>query len=234
MNNEPKTAKSGMSPLLWVTIACVVLSIVPGGAFVTLPLVYLNTILHEFGHALATIVSGGQVLEVRIQPDGSGTTMSSGGFGLLIASAGYVGAAVMGAGLIASGRNTKSASSGMAILAAVLGMGSVLWMRNGFGVLVAVLWFVIALAIAKFAEGKWKQFSIQFLGLQQCINAVQSLWVLLKINAIQGIENDALIASKEFPLPPMAFALLWCALSFLLMGLALRKVWSDSSNSKVV
>ena len=53
-----------------------------GGSFgrMTLyPVTLLVTFLHEFGHALGAILTGGHVLEMQINPDGSGKTTSQPG-----------------------------------------------------------------------------------------------------------------------------------------------------------
>ena len=59
--------------------------------------------VHEVCHAAATLMTGGEVLEIRTQPNESGHTLSKGGFFPLITAAGYVGSAMLGALLIYTG-----------------------------------------------------------------------------------------------------------------------------------
>ncbi|MBT3604705.1 MAG: M50 family peptidase, partial [Candidatus Latescibacteria bacterium] len=49
--------------------------------------------MHEMGHAMATLVTGGEVAELRVRWNESGHVMSRGGIRPIISSAGYVGAA---------------------------------------------------------------------------------------------------------------------------------------------
>ena len=62
---------------------------------ILLPLQYYNTHVHELAHALATVLTGGAVEYVSVFANGGGVTLSAGGFGPLIASAGYVGSAIV-------------------------------------------------------------------------------------------------------------------------------------------
>lgn len=59
--------------------------------------------VHEVCHAAATLMTGGEVLEIRTNWNESGHTLSRGGFFPLITAAGYVGSAMLGALLIYTG-----------------------------------------------------------------------------------------------------------------------------------
>ena len=78
-------------------VASLVLHFIPGVHWVTYPLRLLVTFIHEGSHALATILTGGSVHAINIDPSGSGITLSAGGFNPIIASAGYLGATLYGA-----------------------------------------------------------------------------------------------------------------------------------------
>ena len=59
--------------------------------------------VHEMCHAVAALVTGGEVVEMRTAWAEHGYTMSRGGWPVVIVSAGYLGSALLGAGLIWSG-----------------------------------------------------------------------------------------------------------------------------------
>ena len=70
-----------------------------GGSFgnlVLYPVVLMVTFLHEFGHALGALLTGGNVLELVINTDGSGYTKSQGGSAAIILMGGYLGSAILG------------------------------------------------------------------------------------------------------------------------------------------
>ena len=58
------------------------------------------TLIHEFGHALAAVLTGGHVLEIMVRLDGSGLTLVEGGNLFITASAGYLGSSLFGAALL--------------------------------------------------------------------------------------------------------------------------------------
>src|SRR5438552_2752692 len=89
--------------LLYVAVAAVlavVLSHIPVLDVVVYPFKLFGTFVHEWSHAIVTVVTGGHVVGLRINPDLSGEEYSTGGWGLLISSAGYLGTAGTGAALL--------------------------------------------------------------------------------------------------------------------------------------
>ncbi len=66
------------------------------------PLKLYTTAIHEMCHGLVTIITGGNIVEVSLDVDGSGHVISQGGIGWLITSAGYIGSALIGGLLICS------------------------------------------------------------------------------------------------------------------------------------
>src|SRR5436190_12678776 len=93
----------------WAAAAVsLVVSLTPWAPFLLYPFKLFTTWVHECGHALMTVLTGGQVMSIRIEPDTSGVTQSlvpvgrvAGG---LIASSGYLGAALVGCLLMAATR----------------------------------------------------------------------------------------------------------------------------------
>ena len=61
-----------------------------------LPLRLLVVFFHESSHAVATLLTGGEVVELAIDPREGGYVLSRGGNQLLIISAGYLGSLLWG------------------------------------------------------------------------------------------------------------------------------------------
>lgn len=62
-----------------------------GMGIILAPVEYLVTIIHEGGHALAAILTGGSVHLLEISPNGGGFTQTSGGSMPIVTMAGYLG-----------------------------------------------------------------------------------------------------------------------------------------------
>ena len=87
------------------------------------PLRLLVTFIHETGHALVAILTGGVLHEFVVNADGSGFVRISGGNALLIAPAGYLGTAIFGAWLFMMNHRVRSPR----ILAFVLGLATIVF-----------------------------------------------------------------------------------------------------------
>jgi hypothetical protein len=157
---------------------------------------------------------------------GSGVTLSGGGMMLAVASAGYVGASIVGCALILGSRTAKLARISLSILLATLLVGLAIWLRgDAVGILSAVAWIGgLFLAIRKMPE-RWLPFASQFIGVQQCLMSFESLLVLLRLTRDGHIQNDAEIAAGLSAFPALGWAVTWSAISLLGMGFALRSVW---------
>ncbi len=81
---------------------------------VAYPLRLLSTFIHETGHSLVTILTGGEVLDFQVKADLSGLIVQMGGNPHLILPAGYLGTALFGSGLFYANNRLRS-SRGLAL-----------------------------------------------------------------------------------------------------------------------
>src|SRR5207248_5063226 len=96
----------------WAAAAVsLVVSFTPWAPFLLYPFKLFTTWVHECGHALMTVLVGGRVTSIIIEPDASGLTQSFVPVGRMargfVASSGYLGAAVVGCLLVAAPRVAK-------------------------------------------------------------------------------------------------------------------------------
>lgn len=107
-----------------------------GVNLVLYPLQTFTTGLHEFGHALMTLLTGGTVTGLTMVPDGEGAgglTFHMGGTGWLVSSAGYLGAAFFGSLLIFLGRKEEHAKAVLKVLGIVFGVCCLAFVIPGLG-----------------------------------------------------------------------------------------------------
>src|SRR5262245_17830149 len=78
--------------LLISTVITLALWFVPYSNYLLYPLRLFVTFIHESGHALAALITGGQVASITIQPNGNGVTWTrdSPVWGWLVLSGGYL------------------------------------------------------------------------------------------------------------------------------------------------
>ncbi|HVT13802.1 MAG TPA: M50 family metallopeptidase [Fimbriimonadaceae bacterium] len=223
-----ETLRPHQSTLVLAAVVSVVLWLVPYCGWLLLPLVYLNTHIHEMCHALIAVGTGGQVEFIRVFANGGGVTPVMGGNLTLISTAGYIGATIIGGLMIWFSRSEKGSATMLRILAVLLLISLLMWVRGDWvGLLSSVFWIAALFAIPSLLKRNQLVFAAQFLGLQQCLNSIQGLYVLLKISAYGGPDSDATNMARYTGIPAMFWALLWGAIGLGMLWVTLRSAWKS-------
>jgi len=199
-----------------------VVSLTPWAQVLLYPFRLFTTWVHECGHAVMTVLVGGRVTSIIVRPDTSGLTISfvpvgriAGG---LVASAGYLGAAIVGCVLMAATRVEKSAHRILQGLGACMLITLVFWIRNPFGVGVVLAWGVALIALARRGSRDAPRFLLSLLAIQVALNSVYDIRVLFLID--RG-PSDAATMARLFLLPSWMWATLWMLLSVTMLGATL-------------
>ena len=207
----------------WAAVAVsLVVSLTPWAEFILYPFRLFTTWVHECGHALMTVLVGGRVASITIEPDASGLTHSlvpvgriTGG---LVASSGYLGAAVVGCLLMAATRVEKWAHVILMGLGAFMLLTLVLWMRNLFGFVVVLAWGVVLVMLARKGIANALRFLLSLLAIQVALNSVYDIRALFLIGRGQ---SDAATMARLFLLPSWVWAMSWMLISVAMLGATL-------------
>jgi hypothetical protein len=216
--------------LLLAGLLTVALYFIPYAGFVTYPIRLLVTFIHEGCHALATVLTGGMVLRMMVQPDGSGVTESMGGWGTIISSAGYLGATFYGALLIAALRRGVPARTLLMVTGGIVGLMTVLLTRNVFGFFWGVLLTAgLVLAGRKLSEpaAAW---GAGFIGVQCVLNALFDLRTLFDLTVMGSAQNDAANMARMTLIPAPFWAGLWIVSAFVMLAFVLGPAFGAKLN----
>ena len=188
------------------------LNLVPYGETLLYPLAVFTTWVHETFHALVALVLGAHVEGLLVRPDTSGLAtylFNPLDFGTAsraaTASAGYLGAALAAAGLMAAARRPLLHRGVLAGLALALVLTIVLWVRTAFGIVVLLLIAAGFGVIALRAPAGVARWTLLLLGLQTALNALFDIRALYYVHG----ESDAQTMSRLIGLPPAFWATLW-------------------------
>jgi hypothetical protein len=200
-----------LSPLLW-------------------PVRLFVTFVHEAGHSVAALITGGEVIKFEVSPNGSGKATTAGGDPALILPAGYLGAALFGAALFFLTSRYPKWTRGLSVF---LGLSiiilTVLYARQDeFGNMTANIigiGFGIGLiALGWLAPRVINVFILNTLALLTGLNALMDVSYLVRQPdaAIGEIMNDASVfASTYTPLLPAAvIAFIWSLVAVFMLGAA--------------
>ena len=147
--------------------------------------------LHEFGHALGALISGGGVENLQINPDGSGFARTRGGSRSIILMGGYLGSAIFGNILFLVAARAKPFVQPFLVMLAI-GMlyAGFFWFTSMFTTL-----FLIGFALTIFLiiwKTNWEREVLMFFGLASILYIIQDFNVgpssdLAKYAEVMGI-----------------------------------------------
>ena len=205
-------------------VLSIVLPFIPILKWGLLPFDYLNTHLHEMFHAIAAIVTGGEVDHIEIYKTGEGLTLTRGGLQPLIQMAGYLGASLFGAVMIMFCRSDKASVIGLRVLAGLVFVSSIVWVRGDYvGWTLGFAWPIVIFFASSRLKGESVIFAAQFLAVQQCLNSVKSLRDLVFLSG-SGVATDAQNMANDTQIPALFWASIWMIVSVFGIGMAMVKI----------
>jgi hypothetical protein len=222
---EPRHHLDGK--LLFALVASALVGIFFWNTWPLYPFKLLVVLMHESGHAAATLLVGGSVDRIAVDPNQGGVTFSRYSPSLLreivISSAGYVGSTVSGCVLLWVAARAKEGRWPLIALAGWCGLVTVLYVRDGF-TLVFVGGCALALGlVARFGPAWLRRGLLVFLAVFSCSYALYDIRDDLFHLAGSGISDADALARATF-IPAIVWAVAWGALSLLLVALTLRKI----------
>ncbi len=174
--------RTAITPLHFRMLAMLMIYLIlrfVGGSFgqlVLYPVALLVAFLHEFGHALGAIVTGGDVVSLQISPDGSGYTTTRGGSPGLILMGGYVGSAVLGNLLFRIGVKYKRfTQTTLLLLAGIMALVGIFWFESLVSTAILFAFALILFGIVR--RTTWEQDVLMFLGLATVLYILQDFRV---------------------------------------------------------
>lgn len=237
--NISRDARPQAMTLLVAAAISIALWFIPYLEFLTYPFRIFVTFIHEGGHALAAVLTGNSVASLSVAMNASGETYTTQG-GLLsqffVSSAGYTGAMLFGALLLFLIRRAVAArivlmSSALLIVALTVVYGlwnpltNGIWNRmSAFTLLAGTLLPLGLFAVARFARPRVATFFVSFLAVQCVLNALLDLKnvFFLSTPLAPSVPTDAVNMANATGIPAMFWAVLWIAISFIILSTAMR------------
>lgn len=193
------------------------------GRRILYPLRILVTFLHELGHALGAIVTGGAVDKIQINADGSGWTRSAGGHRAITIMGGYLGSALFGNLIFFIGARIKTlVNPFLYLLGLVMIFTAVFWFNSLFTSGVLILFALSMFMIA--SKTKWGSEVLMFFGLASIVYIIQDFRV--------GPSSDLEAYAKELVIfPPQVWMYVWLLIVLLIFAFNLKILLSSKSKT---
>jgi len=178
------------------------------------PIRIFVTFLHEFGHAIGALITGGSVEAVRIHANGGGMTTTLDGNLAVILIGGYIGSALFGNILFYIGaKQTRLVKPVMALLILALLVTAFVWFNSVFTTLVLVIFAAILFWIG--FKTSYGRDILMLLGLASVIYIIQ--------DTAAGPSSDLKAFEREMVfLPAKLWMYIWLAVALGLIALNLK------------
>lgn len=223
---------AGISVALWF---------IPFAEILSYPFRIFVTFIHEGGHAIAALLTGNSVQSLSVSMNASGEVYSTQGGKLsqmFVSSAGYLGAMSFGALLLVLIRRALAARIilfGSAAL--ILGLTTIFGFfkpifAGSWGSMSGVpftLFAGLTLSFALFLLGRFTStrvamFVVSMIAVQCVLNALLDLKTVFFLSSpfAPTVPNDAVNMANATGVPAIIWVMLWIALAFAILILALR------------
>ncbi|MEC0228454.1 M50 family metallopeptidase [Paenibacillus alba] len=180
----------------------------------------LDTMVHEFGHAVVTLALSGKVMYIELYADHSGVTYSSisKSWSIIpVSLAGYMTASIFAWFLFSAYAKGKQ-RLGLQVMIAISALSLVLFVRNGFGIMFLVGFMALTIIVLALTP-KWLRdfyyLLLAFLCLEESVFGPSSLILYAWQNSRSA--GDATNLAMHTGIPAIAWAIgftlfaLWCA-----------------------
>ncbi|MES0811934.1 M50 family metallopeptidase [Roseibium sp. SCPC15] len=195
---------------------------------VVIPLKILIVFLHELSHALATILTGGSVVDLSLSPQQGGHVISRGGNRFVVLSAGYLGSLLLGVALLVIAVQTKLDRVAVALFGVVTLMITALYIRDLFPFVFCSITGLGMLAVARYLDRRLNDLLLRVIGLASMIYVPFDIFD----DTIRrsGVRSDAYMLAEEFGGPTLFWGGLWFVLSLAVIVWCVKYGLGQNSN----
>ena len=193
------------------------------GRKIMYPVRLFVTFLHEFGHAIGAVLTGGWVEEVQINQDGSGWTRTANGNRPVTIMGGYLGSALFGNLLFYVGARWQKLVKTVLILLIIAMLVTAFYWFNSLFTTVVLLAFSMFLGLIAWKTSFGREI-LMFLGLASVLYIIQDFNV--------GPTSD-LKAYEEVMvfIPAQIWMYIWLGIAILLFAFNIRILFFSENDA---
>jgi hypothetical protein len=199
-------------------------AVLPQMAWLAWPLLWLSTLFHELGHGVAAIAVGGELRQLAVYADGSGVAAHIGAYSSLeravIAAAGPLGAPLAGLLLFLSLGHRLAARVLLLALGLLLAVALLMWVRNGFGLLLVAVAAALSILVALRAGERLLYLVVAFVAVEMSLSSFGRLDTLFSPTARTGsgdLPSDSAQIASALVLPYWFWGAVLAAASVLIV-----------------
>lgn len=223
MKNLSKTQSTLLKILLALGVYFLIKYFIPYGRTILHPVNLLVTFLHEFGHAMGALLTGGSVDSIQINSNGSGFCKTAGGWRSIVLMGGYLGSAIFGNLLLYIGlsKPTWSRNTMFAIAGFMLFTG--LWWFNSISSTLILVVFAVGFAFLAYRNFFHAEI-LSFLGI------ASTLYILEDFNV--GPSSDLEKYADLFVIiPTWLWTYIWLLIALGITFFTIKRVLKEAKHT---
>lgn len=184
------------------------------------PFKLLVVFFHETSHALATIITGGDVKDLVVIQQQGGYVVSEGGNRFIILNSGYLGSLIWGLIIYVIAVMNKLNKVLMITLGVIIGIITIMFVSNLFAVVFGLVITAVMILIGIYIPEKINNFILRLIGLTSMIYV--PLDILSDTIYRSHLKSDARMLAEEFGGVTIIWGGIWLLLSVIVLLLCLR------------
>lgn len=180
----------GLLILILAAVTFLILNMLPFGYLIQWPFVIITTFVHEMGHGLMAILSGGNLIHIEIYQNAAGLAITEtvpGWRQAAIAAGGLLAPSIVGGMFIIAGKSRQTSSRVFLLFSLFILISCVLWVRSAFGLLILLPMGALFLWLSQKGNATLQHFMIQFLGVHMLVDTfTRTMSYLFSSSALVG------------------------------------------------
>ncbi len=178
--------------------------------------------LHEIGHAVAAVLTGGRVVAIGISPDEGGVCLTRGGWPFLVLNAGYLGSLLFGALFLLLGARRRNASAVVGAIGVFSMAAALLYVRTWFGFVYTLLAGAALLLVATRLRPAASEWLLAAIGSMSMLYAVAD--IASDVIFRHPGNSDAAALARLTYVPAVLWGLVWIAVSLAVTVSVVRRL----------
>ena len=220
-----------------IIISAILVSMLLWNTIFLYPLKLMVVLMHETGHALAALLTGGSVLRVEVNALQGGVTYTSGGNRFIILSAGYLGSCFIGASILWSASHKTMSKYIAELFGCIIILITIFWVRDLFTFIFAVSMGSFCMLLGWKVKGPWEKLFMQFLGTVCCLYAVIDIFEDILVRSFvknpDGYgKSDAEALAELTMIPSIVWGAIWIVIAIAVFFLTIKNLPKDLKQEK--
>ncbi len=211
MAKKKLTKKQKQNLELAIILGITLISILLWNTFLIYPIKLFVILMHEISHALVALLTGGHVEYIIINSYLGGTTLTSEGVSILVASAGYLGSLLFGIAIFISAYNQKLSLWICTSISILLILFAANFMKGYITIFSALFFAVLFFVSPRYLNKMVHSYLMKILGL------ISSLYVVVDIKddliTLSDRLTDAKILESITNIPAIVWGFSWLLVS---------------------